>query len=409
MRAIKHIKLDVYIDYTVYLLLFFYLIVDLFAGYMIITGGSSGETQLFKFLFYALIILSITAKNHKYLCFILALFTLMFFAAINVHLEQYANMVDTMSFFFRLIITPILFFYFKLLFQKNRNHTGILYQKIFIVNIFVFTINFILGLMGYGFASYITGFGVKGFFHSAHLAAGVLFCFHYYILLKMNKAKLRYKIAIYVLVLFIVFSMGTKTAILSIFLFSIIDLYKTIDNKWKSIFKLVFPFMILTISVILIQIISNTVFFYHLYATILRNFRYDNTLGNIINILLSGRLTQVYNWAGFYYDNFNIRILLFGLGYLVRIHGHEPMEIDFFFVFFFYGIILLFIILFFYVYLLVLSYKKRNMRLFSFNLLYLVMSFTTGYVWMNVMAGVFYAYINAYETKSFYVSKNKNF
>jgi len=325
----------------------------------------------------------------------------MFFSAVNTQLSyNNANVIDTMSFFVRFIIIPILFFYFKMLFNRNKEYTVFLYKKIFLANILVFLVNFILGLLGYGFASYIVGFGIKGFFHNVHLAAGVLFCFFYYILSKINKANFNYRIVVYILTLFIAILMGTKTAVLSIFLFSIVDLYYNINNKWKALLKFLFPLIMLIMIFVVTRIILTTEFFYHMYTTIITNIYRGNNLIALVDLFLSGRITQVQIWTEYYYNNFSVFNLLFGLGYLVRVDGHGPMEMDFFFVFFFYGIVTLLIILFFYVYLIIMSLKVKNVRLFFFNFIFLLVSFSTGYVWMNVMAGVFFAYINACELAS---------
>jgi hypothetical protein len=118
------------------------------------------------------------------------------------------------------------------------------------------------------------------------------------------------------------------------------------------------------------------------------------TRNNIIDGLLSGRITQVKKWYTVWASDINILTILFGIGYSLR---HGPMEIDFFFTFYFYGIVLLAILFSFHLYLIFMSYKKSNFRLMYFNILYLMISFTSGYIFQNVMAGVFFTYINVSE------------
>lgn len=389
METKKYFRLNQYIDYIIHLFLYIYLIVDMFAGYLIVTTGTSGKTQYFKLFFYALVFISIASKSHKYFTFIL--FCIMFLC-FNYGYKMILPNIDAsadMSFFVRFIIIPAMFMYYRLLLKKNNLKINTMFKQIMVFNIFVFIINFFLGLIGYGFRSYGNlEFGRKGFFHNVAELVGLMFCFFYYITSEIKH--IIPKIIFYSIVICMAFIIGTKAAILSIFLFSLIDLYYTSSQKRRFFLKLFSPIIIIMIICLTVIFVPQTEFYRNFESRILPGL----TRNNIIDGLLSGRITQVKKWYTVWASDINILTILFGIGYSLR---HGPMEIDFFFTFYFYGIVLLAILFSFHLYLIFMSYKKSNFRLMYFNILYLMISFTSGYIFQNVMAGVFFTYINVSE------------
>jgi hypothetical protein len=279
--------------------------------------------------------------------------------------------------------------YYRLLVKKNSSRIETLFKQVFFFNIVIFIVNFFLGIMGYGFKSYGNlEFGRKGFFHNVAELTGLMFCFFYYIISKIKH--IVHKIIFYFIVICMAFVIGTKAAILSIFIFSLIDLYYTSSSRRKFFLKLYSPIIIFIVSYLIIIFVPKTEFYKNFESRILPNL----TRENLINGLLSGRVTQVKTWYKIWLPDLNILTLLFGIGYSLL---HGPMEIDFFFTLYFYGVVLLIIVFSFYLYLILMSYKKGNVRLMYFNIIYLMISFTSGYIFQNVMAGVFFSYINAYE------------
>jgi hypothetical protein len=301
----------------------------------------------------------------------------------------YIDASADMSFFIRFIIIPVIFIYYRLLLKEKSTRIETLFKQVFVFNIFIFLVNLLLGIMGYGFRSYGNlDFGRKGFFHNAAELAGLLFCFFYYVTSKIKR--IIHKLAFYFIAIYVAFIIGTKAAILSIFLFSLVDLYYTSSQRRKFFLKLLSPIIIFLVICLIIIFVPQTEFYRNFESRILPNLSKEN----LINGLLSGRITQVKRWYNIWVSDLNLLTLIFGIGYSL---SHGPMEIDFFFTFYFYGVVLLIILLVFYLYLIFKSYRNGNFRLMYFNTIYLAISFASGYIFQNVMAGVFFAYINASE------------
>jgi hypothetical protein len=267
-------------------------------------------------------------------------------------------------------------------------------DKVFIFTSLVFMANFFMGLAGKGFSSYATGFGIKGFIHNVHLLTGLQMCLVYYILRKIKPRKKIIRILFYTGNTAISFLMGTKTAVIQAFLISFIDFYFSLGKRSKQIVRWFLPVLIGGIVYLLVIFIPQTNFYMNVEKRILSKIGTDN----LVNIFLSGRLTQQQFWHSQYIDDISISTIFFGMGYMGGKPMSIPMEIDFFFTLYFCGIIVLAMTLFFYIRLIYFCLqKKKNYQLFYFNILYFFMSLTSGYVWMNVLSGVFFSYINAYE------------
>jgi hypothetical protein len=258
---------------------------------------------------------------------------------------------------------------------------------------FVFIVNIIVGLFGFGFPTYHVengSMGIKGFFYAGNEVSILFFCIYYYFLSQTSCKKI-FRLAIYFIALIVSIIIGTKTVVVACFLFSFIDYYYISSKKGRMFLNLLFPAIAGIIVVIMIYYLPHTdiyQFFELRFLTAL-----ERNKGNIFDAMMSGRLTALSNFYQNWKINFSFLYFIFGIG----IPPKEAIEIDFFETFFFFGIITLLFIFVFYLNIIYKSAIKRNQRLLCFNIIYLMISFFAGHVWYSVMTGLFYAYINSYE------------
>jgi hypothetical protein len=258
------------------------------------------------------------------------------------------------------------------------------------INIFVFLLNIAAGICGLGYFTYKAAkWGVKGFFFAGNEVAVLFFCLYCYILTRTSY-KTRYMLLVYVVSFVVSFLIGTKTVVLSCLLLSLVDYYYRVRNR-KYYYKLFFILFMLLMIVYSIVFFPQTEFYQFVSYQFSRTFRSNN---NILNALLSGRLVFLATNYEAWSTLFSLKTFFLGMGAPSLIKG---IEIDFVEVLFYYGIITLLIVLGFYMYIIWLSAKRRKGVLVVFNIIYLCISFTAGHVWYSVMAGLFFAYINAYE------------
>jgi hypothetical protein len=374
------------IDYIVYLCLCIYLIVDTFNGITIIKYSIS-ISQVFKSFILFLVIISILHRNNNQQL-IISLYILLLILSILFSINKAKiDIYSTLLYIIKSITMPLFYTYFCTILKNGpaSKHSSA-FSNIFNINCIILLLNIIIGILGYGYNVY-ENFGVKGYFYAGNEVSLLFCCFYYYILLNRK----RHLLIVYLLAFVCSILIGTKTAVLSYILISIIDFYYKQTKNTKFIIKLFFPFILVVVIECLYFIIKKTEFYQFI------EYRIIGHIGqtDLLNLLLSGRIYFLQNTYNVWKNNFSLSTFLFGLG--IQSPILKGIEIDFFDTFFTLGIIWLLIILFFYIKIIYLSIIKKNKKLFFFNIIILTISFTAGHVWSGVMAGVFFSYINAHE------------
>jgi hypothetical protein len=248
----------------------------------------------------------------------------------------------------------------------------------------------VAGICGFGYFTYKAArWGIKGFFFAGNEVAVLFFCLYCYILTRVSY-KLRYMLLIYIVSFLISLLIGTKTVVLSCFFLSLVDYYYRF-HKRKYYYKILFIFFMLLLIIYSVVFFPQTQFYQFVVSRFSKTFRNSN---NLLNALLSNRLVFLATNYKAWRTVLSLRTFFLGMGVPSLIKG---IEIDFIEVLFYYGIITLLIVLGFYMYIIWLSAKRKNGLLIVFNIIYLCISLTAGHVWYSVMAGLFFAYINAYE------------
>jgi len=378
------------IDYTIYLCLCMYLVVDAANG-IAMNKYHLSISQPFKLFMLLLIIISILDRSERQRLIVSFYFFLLFLGMLFLYNTNRINLISTFINIIKSITIPICYSYFCIMAQNQQgDKNALVYSKVFNINCVVLLLNIGAGIAGIGDNVNTYGdFGVKGFFYAGNEVSILFCCFYYYLLRRIKK--LKYIIIVYALSFACSLLIGTKTGVLASILLSIVDFYYRQTKKNKLVLRLLFPVIIIVLARVIYLVILETQFYQFIERRIIQRIGSDN----LFNILLSGRLTFLENTYNYWKQNLSIPLFLFGIGIQEPIM--KGIEIDFFDTFFNMGIIWLVIIFFFYVRLAYLSIIMKRINLFFFNVIILAISFTGGHVWTGVMAGVFYSYINASE------------
>ncbi|UKI53752.1 MAG: O-antigen ligase family protein [Treponema sp.] len=384
IQNIKFQKLDYqhifkrYADYFIFVLLCLYSFVDCLTGIAKIIGMPS-PGSIYKLLLMGIMVVSLTS----YYSILIPLF---FFTATCVSclvyvFLPYTNFNETLSMVLRIILAPVIYVYLNSFFRNNKDSKKII-SYIFGFNFYTLLVNQLFGILGFGGSTYSDaedGFGIKGFFYDGNALAVVLLCFFVFYF-TINKSKLKSFLLFLIAVM-----VATKTAILGIVLFFFIYSYFSSSRKNK---RRIFLLFIIVVSVFLYLIFETDLFSYHV-EKIKR--MYELFDGHILDIALSGRSRDLQTHYKFYHEHFSLSQLLFGYGYRLN---SKIIELDPFDTLFSYGLLIFIPVFFFYLYLAYQNRKKLNLSIF--NLLYFFISLTSGHVWYNTSAALFFCLLNIY-------------
>jgi hypothetical protein len=328
------------------------------------------------------------------------LLPLFFFANIFASLSFFlfydgVSLFDSAAMMMRIAMVPVIYVYLKYLFRYKSNiYIEKFYKTIFYVNFAVFIGNMILGILGFGFQSYVRlSYGIKGFFYDGNMLTVLLICFFAFFLLNTKK-KHTYLFFVF---FFLGLLIGSKIAIFGTIILYLLFIYSRIRRQYK-LFLYIFICVLIFIIVFVINNISNYTTYFDSY---IKHMEYLSSNYDIITTLLSTRNLRIPIFLSNFSENFSIFKILFGLGYLNGI-----IEIDPFDTLFSYGIIFFIMISLFYFFV-ALKVFKKHCFLFLFNILYFCISMTSGHVWYNAMAGFFFVLLNLYFTSS-YENEKKN-
>ena len=289
------------------------------------------------------------------------------------------------------LISSLLFFVYFLEVKKTDEKYFI--HKVSIViacNFIVFAINMVLGNMGIGYNAYEDndGFGSRGFFFSGNELAGVvvtLFPWLFYYI------KTKYSFPIYVLsggvLLFLVFTLSTKSAILATgILFLTINFYY--GNKKEKMLTIVLSILIIGYVAIKVeQFLSSD-------NPIMVRLSYSLDKNGLADALTSSRLIYWEEERLTYYKA-DITAKIFGLG------GNKSVEMDPLDALLNCGVVGLVFLVMMYIKLLYYPLKKNyrhhqyRMVVFYSNALLVFISMIAGHMLFSGMAGMFVALTNA--------------
>lgn len=363
------------LDFIIYILLLFYMLVDCVTG-LLGMYGIAGISQPYKMLLMFLMVLAL--KSYVDVIVYFYFFGIVAVSLVMYFFNSYTNFSNSLAMQLRIIMSPILFVFLKKQYEKDPKKI----LNIIKANTIVLIGNLILGLLGFGDSTYKQGdatSGIKGFFYDGNALAAILFVT--YVLWLNLRPKSRYKISI--VFLFFGILVGTKVSVLSILLYFCAYSFFSVPYR-----KRFFAIIVLSLLIgLLIYILFQTSFFQYQIARI----KWLLTLfkGNYISVILSGRNLDLMEHYKFYQTNFSIRELLFGFGFL---NFTKIIELDFFDTFFSYGLLFFFGIFSFYFYCFFVN--RKDSKITCFNLLFFCLCVTSGHIWFNSQAALFFSIVN---------------
>lgn len=356
---------------------YFLLLIDSINGFFANKGAALPISSLYKFGLLSLLIYRLLKlKSMSPLGYNIYIAALFFYYA----LYDFSLFSASFSFISRFLIIIILYEYLSLIIKKYNISRQI--YKILRFNFIVLIGNILLGLFGIGYGTY-NEFGSKGFFYAGNETSGVLMTLTpiiLFVMLEKYSIKSFKFIAIMLVCLISAILLGTKSALLGIFIiiFYIIWKFSHISKGY-------------IISFVGLTIIGACYYIYNYFSFIIERFMFafdKREMGWMA--LLSGR-DQYFeeNMTEFYDSNFISTII--GLGMPQKL-----IEIDFFDFLYIAGYTgtLLLITLW-------LINIKRTLRkgeitsvIYFTNFLLIGISFVAGHIYSSAMAGPFIAIIN---------------
>lgn len=364
------------LDYLIYYCFVFFSFVDCLTGLFLQVGLPSIGVPFKLFL---MVLLFLGMKSESKMTTVVYFLSLFFCCALVYLFQNYTNFSTSLSMILKIMMYPFVLFYFTDTYSKLPNGTELI-KNICYFNFLTIFINQIMGIMGLGFSTYSDGgFGIKGFYFDGNAMAVVCFClFAYYISIEK-----KYMIAFLIAVCS--FLLGTKTAILAIFLYFFLILFYRANRNSKRVIFIIFVVSILT----LVYVVMYTDFLSYQVERVKRLYKLFK--GKILSVALSGRDLDLQQHITFYNNHFSIKQFLFGYGYRKNV---KIIELDFFDTLLSYGVLFCTLISFLYIYPIILN--RKNKEIIFFNLLILLITFTSGHVWYNTSTALFFVINNVY-------------
>lgn len=356
---------------------YFLLLIDSINGFFANQGTALPISSLYKFVLLAALIFRLlkfkSLSPFGYIIYIAVLF-------LYYSLYDFSLFSDSFSFISRFLIIIFLYEYLVILIRKYDISRFI--YKIIKFNFVVLICNILLGLMGIGYGTYHE-FGSKGFFYAGNETSGVLLTLTpivLYIALKKYSVKSIKFLVIILLCLTAAILLGTKSALLGMF---VILLY--IVWKYSKINK------IYIISFVGLIIAGACYYIYNYFSFIVERFMFafeKREMGWMA--LLSGRdVFLAENMEEFYNSNLILNSLGMGI-------PQKMIEIDFFDFLYISGYIGASILFLLWIINIRRSQKKGEIPslIFFTNILLIGVSFIAGHIYSSAMAGSFIAIIN---------------
>lgn len=383
-----------------------YLLADMASGFFVIYYGIDLKISLiYKTPLFIILIVIIGRYDLRMTLFIISL-TLLFFIGPGYQFIKHSNL-DFLFFDFAGLIKTITPFtvlvYFKILFKQEPEYADKAIEKILRTAAVILSLNFILGILGFGKNTYQLsdeeGAGSTGFILAGNeLGPTFLIAFGYVLFHLWNER------TTFLYTLFSLFTLlsgllvATKTSILaSILIVSLIPIVSERHNLYTLTplkLKIAIPFI--TLVGALIYLIFDLLQAIGLYERIMWFYEQRGAIGILLSgrdIMVEERMATVLNHSSFFEQ-------LFGQGQALGLKSRGGLvgtEIDSVDVFIQYGIIPLVFLSFFYIWIVCVSH---NMTLkgdsyiapyvFICSLVLLILSQLSGHIWTSGTLGILF-------------------
>ncbi len=302
----------------------------------------SSIIRILFLLFAIYYILFICKDKSKKMLFVLFIYSV-FFILGNLIFKENNNLIFEIKNLFNNIYLPIsLLFVLNIL--KNNNFNK---KNIFIILILYLIFTFIPNILNIGFNSYAySKTGSVGFFYSANAIGSIISIICPLLICDLVLNKKIMKLFIFIIIYFyVLLTIGTKAPLLCsgiiILYYLIIYIIKLIKNK-KYINLCIMAFIILILTILLINILPYTPFYknllIHLNFLKIKKLSDLLTFKNIDHFIFSSRLSFFKNTFNIFLNS-SIYQKLFGIGYVLNGKILKLSEMDYLDTFIHQGII----------------------------------------------------------------------
>ncbi|TGV19306.1 hypothetical protein E5N72_04155 [Pseudoalteromonas sp. MEBiC 03607] len=391
-----------------------YILADMFSGFTIIYLGIDIKASLIYKVPLLVLILGLIARSDANIFNMLLLFIVISFIGPFFEFMEHARSDFFISDFSTAIkiLTPIcIFFLFKEWYKKDPEFALASTHKILTYCFVLLSINFMLGVIGFGKSTYDFGngttAGTTGFIMAGNELGGAFLVAYTYMLHKVwnYKSKWAY-LALAGFTVFCGVSVSTKTTILAsiiiIFLVPIVNERQKLYQLTLLKFKIFTPIIVLAIIVIILIIdLLQSLGLYDRFIWLYNK-------GGLLGMILSGREVMVAKNIEILLQSSTLFEQLFGQGEalsLKRADSSATTEVDGVDIFIFFGVFTFLIVFSFYVYTL---YKAHQQTLAGYNFfapfvllasfILLILSQLSGHIWgsgtVGILMGVMLGSIN---------------
>lgn len=409
-------------DDLIWSLLIIYSLIDIINGYLERSFSMTTNlsiAQFYKTILFIIILLRLfnTSYHYKikiYVYGIIVYFISVIFVQDTTFSYGYTyDIIKTSKIIF--IIVDIVYFYIYYSETKDINRA----IKIIYINYIYIIVNFIIGLLGFGYSTYIGGLGIKGYFYAGNELAILLVVLSSFIIYRSYKNNFKLYLVSIVVSLLMAILLAMKTSILGILLIGLLIPVIVRIKSWYGILKIFkYSILILFISIcsvyMLYQVLGS--------ESVIGRWVYFLQKYGLITGLLSSRNITFTKANNIFYKSNSILWAFFGIGFqgLIKNAG-KLIEIDILDLFFSYGVIGLIIIYGSWFYVVIILFinsfvDKTNYEYSKFvlllNVVLILISMTTGHVIYSASAGIYIALISSMgfisNNNSLFIYEKKN-
>lgn len=394
------------LHYLAIYLMAFYLLADMLSGVAIVYAGLDLKVSLlYKMPLFVLLLLLIGRYNLNFMLGVLIAIVILMIGPVASYYKvlRLDILFADFAYAVKVIMPAVVMLYFFIMSKQAPEWTLKWIKFILLSGFIILLINFFLGALGFGNATYSVGSdneesaGSTGFVMAGNeLGAVYLLLFGYALHQVWNNLSRIFYVLLVVVTIACGILVATKTTMLaSMILVFIIPIVNERQNLYKFTWlkiKVFLPLALTSICVVImifdilesIGLLERIMFFYE--------------KRGLIMIIWSGRDQFISDLMNAYIYNSNLLEQLFGQGSAIglkHIYGKSSAEVDFVDALTWFGFFGLSMCSFFYLFLLIKSYKlaismtsKYAPCLFLVNSLLLLLSILSGHIWMSGTLGI---------------------
>lgn len=386
------------------LMMSFYLLVDMAAGFSVIYMGIDLKLSLiYKLILLFLVLIIIGQYNLKYLL-IITCSTLIFSIGPSYQFLKQSNinfLFDDFSILIKATTPFTVFIYFKILFKHDQKNTIKSIKCILKFSVIILVTNFCLGAVGIGKHTYALsddqGAGSTGLIIAGNELSPTFLVVYGYALFRIwnERSTLVYLFAS-LITLLCGFLMATKTSMLAsivlIFMIPIVNEREELYHLTKLKIKVLLPLIVIVTAIVIA--VFDILKAIGLYDRVLWFYQQRGLIGILLSgrdIMVESRLDIVFNSSSFFEQ-------FFGQGQAISLkdrQGEVGTEVDGVDLFIQFGILPLIFFSYFYIWIMItahkLTIKNKNEfapYVFICSIILLFLSQVSGHIWISGTLGI---------------------